>query len=379
MRKPNPQSSAGSVNAVIEHAVRAGPGAGDNALEDGALLHVPLEEVGAHPDQPRQAFQEDKLRELMAGIVQTGGLLQPINIRPSLPSDARADEDRPYSYRLIAGQRRLEAYRRLLASASTEEDRRRYVTIPAVLRLGRDRADALKDAILENIQRDDLVPLDVAEALAKLRREAGLRSAKELAGAVGQKEDRVKRLLRLNEAPEVVKAAVRSGLLVTVREDRDAEGSERPRREHLRRLDLMEALEFSRLHEHYLRKFSTTRKPALAEEQANERTRNAIERALGEGWGFRRIQEQVEALVSGTTSPVPQAPRTAKASAPPFRANGNELVIRRTRLESATASELVALEQHLREVLAEIEKARATLPALPAAVPESPPVALTDG
>ena len=84
----------------------------------------------------------------MAGITQAGGLLQPITVRPSVPADSRPDDARPYAYRLITGQR-LEAYRRL-----------GHATIPAVVRPGRERADALKDAILENLQRDDLLPLD---------------------------------------------------------------------------------------------------------------------------------------------------------------------------------------------------------------------------
>lgn len=113
----------------------------------------------------------------------------------------------------------------------------------------------------------------------------------------------------------------------------------------------------------------------MAEELANERTRSVIEKALREGWGFRRIQEQVEALVNGKAAVEPQMAGTGKATVPPFRANGSELVIRRTRLGSATAAELAALEQHLREVLTEVERARATLPALPVAIPESPPVA----
>lgn len=376
MPKPTQPPTAGTVNAVIAQAVQAGPTSARAAPEDGALIHVALEEVGPHPDQPRQTVNEDKLRELMAGIVQSGGLLQPINVRPSLPTDARADDERAYSYRLIVGQRRLEAYRRLQASAVTDEERRRYATIPAVVRLGRDRADALKDAILENIQRDDLLPLDAAEALAKLKREAGHKSAKELAAAVGQKEDRVKRLLRLNDAPEVVKAAVRSGVLVAVHTEADGEPptNARVRREHLRRLDVMEALEFARLHEHYLRKVAASRKPAAAEEHANERTRCLIEKALKEGWGFRRIQEQIEAVVNGDTAADASAAGSAKAPPSPFRATSTELVIRRNRVKSAARSELEALGQLLRDVLVEVEAARATLPDVPMHVPEKPPV-----
>ncbi len=340
-------------------------------------MRIPLEDIGPHPDQPRRTLNEEKLRELMAGIVQSGGLLQPINVRVAQPTDARPEDERAWPYRLIAGQRRLEAYRRLLAAAEADTDRALYAAIPAVLRLGRNRADALKDAILENIQRDDLMPLDAAEALAKLKREGGHRSAKELAAAVGQKEDRVKRLLRLNEAPEVVKAAVRSGLLVSVQVEPEGEGGTEPRvrREHLRRLDLMEALEFSQLHEHYLRKLSASRRPAVAEAQSDERTRGAIERALKEGWGFRRIQEHIEALVSGREGSASEDSAKQRAQPSPFRANSSELVIRRKSLGSATAAELEALGQLLREVMSEVEAARATLPALPVPAPVKPPVA----
>lgn len=349
-----------------EAAVR-GLDVADREHEDGTLLKIDLDEIGPHPDQPRRALNEEKLKELMVSIVQAGGLLQPINVRPSLPEDSRPEDERPYRYRLIAGQRRLEAFRRLRDAATTPEERKRFAMIDARLRLGRDRADALKDALVENLQRDDLLPLDAAEALAKLKTEGGFRSAKELAVAVGQKEDRVKRLLRLNEAPEIVKAAVRTGLLVQVRAQpaADAEASPdsasvQPKREHLRRLDLMEALEFAQLHHHYVEKLSAAKKPAIAEEQATERTRKAIERALLAGWGFRRIQEHVNALIEGRAieEKAAMGPEAAKDQPPPFKATAKDIVIHRTRLRGATGAQLDALEKELRQLLSEVETAR---------------------
>ena len=153
--------------------------------------------------------------------LEVGGLLHPIDVRPAIPEEAREGEP-AYEYRLIAGQRRLEAYRRLQAQATTPEERSRWAKVPAILKVGVDAAEALEQAVIENIQREELSPLDEAEAYAGIKKKRGLKSAKEIASRVGKKEERVRRLLRLNEAPEVVKTALRTGLTVTVRAPAEA-------------------------------------------------------------------------------------------------------------------------------------------------------------
>lgn len=358
MANPNPVVAAASAGGTLNEQISAMAAAGPRrALQDGALQRIGLDLIGPHPDQPRTTLDEARLKELMNGIVQSGGLLQPVTVRPALQEEARPGEP-PYEYRLVAGQRRLEAYRRLLAAAGTGADRERYGTIPAIVVLGRDEADALRDAIIENVHRDDLLPLDAAEALASLKKKQNLRNAREVAQAVGMKEDRVKRLLRLNDSPEVVKDALRRGLTVTIREepaDGTGEGEGTPavareKRETLRRLDLMEALEFAQLYDHYFEKHGGFRKES-APARASGIVRNAIERAVQEGWGFRRIQDYVEAVKAGRErAEGGPAPR----SQPLFKSDAKQVVIYSQRLEGASPEERSALATRLRELLAQV-------------------------
>jgi hypothetical protein len=133
--------------------------------------------------------------------------------------------------------------------------------------------------------------VEEALALVRIRELTASKTTKDIAARTGQNEQRVRRLLRLEGAPAVIKEGVTAGLLVPVGEASGGSDGDKPRerREH-RRLDLLAAIELIRLHEHWFKK-----KPKAAE----ERTAAAIRRALGEGWGFRRIQAFVEATLAG--------------------------------------------------------------------------------
>jgi ParB family chromosome partitioning protein len=143
------------------------------------LTVVPLEAVEPNPEQPRKHFAEDKLVELAASILERG-LLQPIVVR-------RCGE----GYQLLAGERRFRAAR--LAGL----DR-----LPAVVR---DGDDALEIALIENLQREDLGPLDEAEALATLIERHGY-SHREIADLLGKSRPYVSNTLSLNRLPQPVKA-----------------------------------------------------------------------------------------------------------------------------------------------------------------------------
>jgi ParB family transcriptional regulator, chromosome partitioning protein len=145
------------------------------------LVELDVAAIEPNPAQPRQVVGEPALAEL-AESIERHGLLQPIVVKPE-----------GQGYVLVAGQRRLLAHRRL--------GRER---IPALLTSG--RPDEL--ALIENLQREDLAPLDEAEALAALKDRYGY-SQDELARVLAKAKSTISELLSLNDLPDEVKAKVR--------------------------------------------------------------------------------------------------------------------------------------------------------------------------
>jgi ParB family chromosome partitioning protein len=142
------------------------------------LTVVPLSAVEPNPQQPRKHFGEEALAELAASILERG-LLQPIVVRCH-----------GTGYQLLAGERRYRAAR--LAGL----DR-----LPAVVR---DHGDALEIALIENLQREDLSPLEEAAALATLIERHGY-SHREVADLLGKSRPYVSNTLALTRLPEMVK------------------------------------------------------------------------------------------------------------------------------------------------------------------------------
>ena len=287
---------------------------------------VPLDRLDPNPFQPRTEMDEAKLAELVEGI-REHGLLQPITVR-RIPGGR---------FQVIGGHRRLESYRRLLGEAQRQNDAegiRRFGCIPAHEKL--DVTDELMAllGLVENLQRDDLSPLDAALGLLRFQDEHQL-SAEALAKRTGLEQDRVKRLLRLARAPKVVQDACHVGVMV------DAGSAEAPKRERAR-LELMAALEFVKLHAHVMK---------AAPKKADERTVRAIERALTERWAFRRIQSFCRAIVSGTDLEPDAGTAAAPAKPPPLYTDGAELRIRKDQVEAASTDERAALAGVLRALL----------------------------
>jgi ParB family chromosome partitioning protein len=152
------------------------------------LLHLPVDNIAPNPDQPRRQFDGESLAELAASI-RMHGLLQPLLVRRA-----------PGGYQLIAGERRLRAAR----MAGLEE-------VPAVVRESDERA-RMELALVENLQREDLPPLDEAEAYRTLMDEYDL-TQEEVAGRVGKSRSAVANTLRLLGLPEEVKGRLRTGEL----------------------------------------------------------------------------------------------------------------------------------------------------------------------
>jgi len=148
-----------------------------------AVRDIPLEKVVANPSQPRTTWHEETLAELAASI-REHGVLQPILVRPA--GDA---------YEIIAGERRWRASK--LAGRQT---------IPSIVERF-DDATALEIALIENLQREDLSPLDEAVIYKKMTDELGY-SVRNLATKLGKDKGYVENRLRLATAPEDVREMV---------------------------------------------------------------------------------------------------------------------------------------------------------------------------
>lgn len=159
--------------------------------EEGAAelreLHVDL--VQPNPGQPRKRFDDDALQAL-ADSVKERGVLQPVLVRP-----------RPGgTYELVAGERRWRAAR--LAGLET---------LPALVQQRND-AQSLEDALIENMAREDLNPIEAARAVAGLVEELGL-TREEVGRRVGRSRVAVSNLLRLLDLPDEALALVEDGSL----------------------------------------------------------------------------------------------------------------------------------------------------------------------
>ncbi|HXQ28455.1 MAG TPA: ParB/RepB/Spo0J family partition protein [Gemmatimonadales bacterium] len=162
----------------------------EEAEKDGSLTELGVQEIRPNPFQPRRTVDPTALEELKASIRQAG-LLQPIVVRP-LPDNS--------GYELIAGERRLRACESL-----------GWQRIPAVTRAVDDRT-ALTLALIENLQRDDLSPVDEARGYERLIAEFQL-AQQDVADAVGRDRSTVTNALRLLKLPPAVLEMLHEGAL----------------------------------------------------------------------------------------------------------------------------------------------------------------------
>lgn len=160
------------------------------AAERGGPKQLPVSWLQPGKYQPRQTFDDPALEELAASI-REHGVLQPLLVRPL------AERDR---YEIIAGERRWRASQR----AGIHE-------VPVVIRELSD-ADALEIALIENLQREDLSPLEEAEAFERLMREFN-HTQVDLAKALGKSHSYVANSVRLLNLPDSIKKLVREGTL----------------------------------------------------------------------------------------------------------------------------------------------------------------------
>jgi ParB family chromosome partitioning protein len=162
---------------------------------------LPLDAIRANHRQPRTVFDEEALDELAASLAEIG-LLQPIVVRPlALQAvDSPAAPHEGAEYELVAGERRFRCAQRL-----------GWDTIPAMVR-PTDDADLLRDALLENIHRAALNPLEEAAAYQQLLADFGC-TQDELAARVGRSRPQIANTIRLLRLPPSVQRRVAAGVL----------------------------------------------------------------------------------------------------------------------------------------------------------------------
>jgi ParB family transcriptional regulator, chromosome partitioning protein len=181
-------AGAGRPGAASDPSVRSDATA-MNAVDGARFAEVPVDRVTPNPRQPREVFDEEAMAELVHSITAVG-LLQPVVVRP-------VGEDR---YELIMGERRWRATQ----EAGLE-------TIPAIVRDTSDDA-MLRDALLENLHRAQLNPLEEAAAYQQLLEDFGC-THDELATRIGRSRPQISNTLRLLRLSPPVQRRVAAGVL----------------------------------------------------------------------------------------------------------------------------------------------------------------------
>ncbi len=185
-----------TVDAPVVAQARGSRGSEQELLPVPGLrfAEIPVGQVVPNPRQPRQVFDEEALAELVHSVREIG-VLQPVVVRPS-----GSDDDGQPRFELVMGERRWRA----VQEAGLD-------TIPAIVRETTDD-DLLRDALLENLHRADLNPLEEAAAYQQLLDDFGC-THEELAGRIGRSRPQISNTLRLLKLPTAVQRRLAAGVL----------------------------------------------------------------------------------------------------------------------------------------------------------------------
>jgi len=167
-----------------------GSATGLASSDDGALRSIPIGQISQNPFQPRHEFNAEELAELQESL-KASGLLQPITVRRRPGKDG---------FELIAGERRLRAATKI-----------GWKEIPAIIKEIDDKT-ILTLALVENLQRSDLNPIEEAEGYDHLSQEFGV-TQQQIAETVGKDRTTVANVLRLLQLPESVRKLLQEGHL----------------------------------------------------------------------------------------------------------------------------------------------------------------------
>ena len=186
MSADRPAKLGMGLQALLGEATRLAPGVTDGAGPRGGVREIDIARIRPNPDQPRVQFDEEALEEL-ADSIQQHGVLQPILLRPT------GDD-----YLIIAGERRWRAAQRA-----------RLHAIPAIVR-EIDESTTAEFALIENIQRQDLNPLEEAEGYRQLIQRHG-HTQDDVGRIVHKSRSHVANLLRLLDLPQFVRQSLMRG------------------------------------------------------------------------------------------------------------------------------------------------------------------------
>ena len=155
------------------------------------VKQIPLDQIGTNPNQPRKTFSDTELADLAASIREKG-VLSPILLRTVV--------GRPYLYEIVAGERR---YRASKMAGKTE--------IPALIKSMSDE-NSMEIALIENVQRENLNPIEEAGAYKNLMHECGY-TLSDIVRLIGKSESYIRNAMRLMELPDSVRQMVKRGEL----------------------------------------------------------------------------------------------------------------------------------------------------------------------
>lgn len=167
----------------------------DSKDDQGRLLAIPVADIHPNPLQPRRDFKPEELSDL-ADSIREKGIIQPLVVRRL---ESRKTPGGSQLYELIAGERRLRA-----AQIA------RFAEVPARIIEITDEQEMLELALIENLQREDLNPVELARGYQKLAEDFTL-TQEQIAARVGKNRATVANTLRVLELPETILHAVRSG------------------------------------------------------------------------------------------------------------------------------------------------------------------------
>jgi len=198
MMKEETMPSKFSYNDALKKAKKNHSLRGAGETQTKRIEKISIESIAPNPYQPRKSFDEDKLIELSNSIKQNG-LLQNIVV---------AQEEGSQRYTLIAGERRLRASK--IAGLNN------ITAVVFTLKPDTAKKELMTLSLVENIHRDDLLPIDEAESLKMILEENSL-TVKELASLVSKTYQHVYDLLPLNELSDEIKEKIRNGMKISIR------------------------------------------------------------------------------------------------------------------------------------------------------------------
>lgn len=184
LKRPNKPSLGRGLSALLGESIY------EQSEDVVSNLDMDIHLIRPGKYQPRRRFDDEQLASLIDSV-KTKGIIQPLVIRP-IELDGRQ------VYEIIAGERRWRAARTL-----------GLATVPVVIKNFDDK-EALETAIIENIQRDDLTPIEEAEAYQRLMSEFNY-TQEELARSIGKSRSHVANMLRLMNLPENIKELINEG------------------------------------------------------------------------------------------------------------------------------------------------------------------------